>query len=197
MNNLSKVISLILAVVMLVSVAAPAMSATAADGYITIYVPGYGGTLYKDNVAAEENIIWPLNIDLGDTLLEVAEPLLKELAGGMITGDYESYGQELYDCIVPIFADIQLDKNGEASNGSGRAENMATKPIVTSSANYPNGCVKFVYDWRLSVEENAKILEDFIDRVCAEKHVSKVNLLGRCLGGNIVSAYLQYAKNTD
>ena len=196
-RKFSKILSLFLAVVMLMAVAAPLMSVSAADGYITIYVPGYGGGLYKNNVESEENRIWPPVVDIGDLLMDAAEPLLTKLANGMIIGDWEAYGQELYDRVTPIFAELQLDKNGEASDGSGRAEDMYTNYIDTYSDNYPDGCVTFYYDWRLSTEYNAKILEDYIDRVRREKNVEKVNLLGRCLGGNIVSAYLQNGKNTD
>lgn len=196
-RKLSKVLSLVLAAVMLMVVMAPAISAVSAEKYITIYVPGYGGALYKDKIEAAENEIWPISIDIGDKLLEVAEPLLSTLPGGMVSGNYSDYAKELYNAIVPIFEDIQLDKNGEASNGTGRSKDMLKDWYGINYANYPGGCITFIYDWRLSVETNAKILEQFIDRVCSEQGVQKVNLLGRCLGGNIVSAYLQNAENTN
>lgn len=192
---MKKLISVILTVVMLFALAAPAFTASAAENYVTIYIEGYGASLKDANGeyiwydGPKESMVTGLKDVLGD--------LLKDLAAGMVTGNYDEYCDRLYNAMAPAFADLILDKNGEASNGSGLGYDMLTKGYSVSKGMFSTGSITFKYDWRLSCEYNAAILEQFIDRVCREKGYTKVNLIGRCLGGNIIQAYLQNAKNLD
>lgn len=195
---MKKFVSVLLSVLMLMTIAVPGMNVLAAEKQVTVYIEGYGHSLYADNNnPTEENRIFPTESIL-EPLMGIFNDLTKDLVNGLVTGDYTEYCDRIYNAIAPAYADVKLDKNGEASDGSGFGDNMLTKRY--STPNYVDGNnikVTFEYDWRLSVEHNAAILEQFIDRVCREQGVKKVNLLGRCLGGNIVSAYLQNGKNLD
>lgn len=194
---MKKLISVLLSVLLLMAVAAPAINVSAAGETITVYVEGYGHSIYKNNMASSENQVFPTPSIL-EPLMAAFDDLTKDLVAGLVTGDYSEYCERMYNAIAPAYADVKLDKNGEASDGSGFGGNMITGRYSTENyVDSSNKKVRFEYDWRLSVEHNAAILEQFIDRVCREKGVSKVNLLGRCLGGNIVSAYLQNGKNLD
>ena len=195
---MKKIVSVLMSIIMVAMVMVPAMSVAAADdGYLTIYIEGYGHALYADNEnPSAENQIFPT----GDIFSPILDGFGKDsvnLAKAMVTGDYTEYGNGLYDTFSPMFSAIALDKNGEASDGSGFGDDMLTKEYTIDRSIYPDGKILFEYDWRLSVEYNAEILEKFIDRVCEEQGVSKVNLLGRCLGGNVISAYLQNGKNHE
>ena len=195
---MKKLLSVLLTVIMLFAVAAPALSASAAENYITVYVEGYGHKLYKNNIATEENRIYDIDADVGAIVSEVLKPCLEKLALGFLTQDYDAYCDELYNAMAPLYDQVRLDKNGEASDGSGWGGDMLTdRYSVRYDKGLSGGRITFQYDWRLSPEYNAQILEQFIDRVCRERKVEKVNLLGRCLGGNIVNAYLQNGKNLD
>lgn len=196
---MKKFISLILTVTMVFTLIAPVSGVLAAtDEYITIYVEGYGHKLYKNNVKKEANQIYELNVDIAKSITDVLKPCLEKLAAGIVTGDYDEYCDELYNAFAPHFSKIKLDENGEVTDGSGWGGNMLTSSYkVRYDQGFSGGKITFQYDWRLSVEHNAEILEQFIDRVCREKKVEKVNLLGRCLGGNIVNAYLQNGNNLD
>ncbi|MBR5827262.1 MAG: hypothetical protein IKY78_09295 [Clostridia bacterium] len=195
---MKKLLSLILTVVMLFAVAAPAFTASAADNCITIYVGGYGRTLYKNNRINPNEEIYDIDADIGAIVSEVLRPCLEKLALGFITQDYDAYCDELYNAMAPLYDEVRLDKNGEATDGSGWGGNMLTDYYrVDYSKGLTGGRIDFEYDWRLSPIHNAEILEQFINRVCREKGVQKVNLLGRCLGGNLVSAYLENAENLD
>lgn len=192
---MKKIISLILTVVMLFAMASPAVTANASGGEVTIYIEGYGNSL----VDAEGNYIWyngPTKSMLTG-LKDVLSDLLFDLAVGKFTGDYTTYCDRLYNAMAPAFADIILDKNGNAGNGSGIRRDMLNDPYSVSYEHFSTGSIRFEYDWRLSAEENGEILEKFINRVCLEKGFGKVNILGRCLGGNVISAYLQNGKNLD
>lgn len=195
---MKKIISVLLTVLLLMTMAVPVMNVGASGGnYITIYIEGYGHGLYSDNDnPSAENQIFPTESIL-EPLMAIFTDLTKDLMNGLVTGNYDEYCDRIYNAIAPAYADVKLDKNGEASDGSGWGGNMLTKAYSVNRSNYPDGKILFEYDWRLSVEHNAAILEQFIDRVCREQRVEKVNLLGRCLGGNIISAYLQNAKNLD
>lgn len=196
-STLKKVISLVLVLIMLFAVAAPAGAATTKNvSDVTIYVQGYGASLYANDGSA----IWdggPTS-DILPNLVAVLEDLLKELALGTLTGNYDEYCDLLYEAIAPAYSNVILDKNGEASNDKGINKNMLTAGYnIDYSSKLSTGTIEFCYDWRLSCVENAKILEQFIDKVCREKGYDKVNLLGRCLGGNVVQAYLENAENLD
>lgn len=195
---MKKIISFSLALVMLFAMAAPMMNAFAAEKLITIYVEGYGHNLYKNNVEAEENRIYDIDADIGAILSEVLKPCLEKLAMGLLTDDYDDYCDELYNAIAPLYEEVRLAPSGEALDGSGFGGNMLTdRYSVRYDKGLSGGRITFEYDWRLAPEYNAEILEQFIDRVCREKNTSKVNLIGRCLGGNIVNAYLENGKNLD
>lgn len=194
---MKKVLSLMLAVLLMFTVTVPAFTASAAENCLTVYVEGYGHRLYKNNINSEENRIYELNADVGGIVKEVIKPCLEKLAYGMVSDNFDAYCDELYNAMAPLYDQVRLDKNGEASDGSGWGGDMLTHRYGINYNGLTGGRITFQYDWRLSPEYNAQILEQFIDRVCRERKVEKVNLLGRCLGGNIVNAYLQNGKNLD
>lgn len=53
--------------------------------------------------------------------------------------------------------------------------------------------VVFNYDWRLDNEDNAKLLEEFIN----EREYDEIVLTSHSMGGNVVSLYLQKEENRD
>ena len=195
---MKKILSLVLTLVMLLAIGAPAFTVSAAASYITVYVEGYGHALYKNNIPSEENRIYPIDTDIGAKVSEVLKPCLEKLALGFVSDNYDEYCDELYNAVAPIYDQVRLDPDGEVSDGSGWGGDMLTNGyVIDYSTGLKGGRVTFKYDWRLSVEYNAEILEQFIDRVCREQGVAKVNLLGRCLGGNIVTAYLENGNNLN
>ena len=163
--------SLILAVIMLFAVAVPGVQALAAPNYVTIYIQGYGTPLYD----AEGNYIWyggPVE-SMMTGLKDVLDDLLIDLGIASITGNYDEYCDRLYNAMAPAFKDLILDKDGNARDGSGIDSNMLKDPYYVSYNRIKTGEIEFKYDWRLSCEENAAILEQFIDRVCREKNYTK------------------------
>lgn len=193
---MKKIISVILSVLMIFAVMAPAVSA--ADGkVVTVYLEGYGEGLYgKSGQQA-----FPVDLGLIDGLKEVLDQLLANLAWGELTGDYSRYSDDLYNLIAPAYADLKLDNNGESRTDDGTWYNgigadPATNYIYYNSR-FEGGYHRFNYDWRLSVEYNAELLDKYISNVLSNTGATKVNLVGRCLGGNIISAYLQNASEAS
>lgn len=189
---MKKIISILLSVLMIFAVMAPAVSA-AEEKEVTIYLEGYGSGLYgKSGEQA-----FPVELGLVEKLETMLGELLANLAIAELTGDYSAYSQGLYDLIAPGYADLMLDKNGESRKDDGTwYDGLGYDPLTNvnhSGGRFTDGYYRFNYDWRLSVEYNAELLEKFIGLVKAKTGASKVNLVGRCLGGNVISALLQNA----
>lgn len=197
-KTLKRLFCLTLSLVMMLSVSLPSFAATVeSTDDVLIYIKGYGPKIYTDNIPTEENVIFPVTADLGSIVSNSLKPILTELAQGVITKDYSKYCDEIYNAVAPIFEETLLDKNGEASNGSGFGGDALTDDFIVSDVNTPENSILFPYDWRLSPQYNAKILEKFIDRVCREKGVSQVDIMSRCLGSTVLNCYLEEGTNLN
>ncbi|MEE1320774.1 MAG: hypothetical protein UHM85_04465 [Acutalibacteraceae bacterium] len=190
---MKKIIAIILTVIMLMAVSVPGMSALAADKVVTVYLEGYGSHLYDETGKK----VFPTDYDIMGNLTAVLEDLLKDLGMGMISGNYDAYCDRLYNALAPAFAEMKLDNNGECTDENGNPYNARGLDPTTSynraNTSISGFCYRFDYDWRLSVEYNAALLEQYVLNVMNRENAQKVNLVGRCLGGNIVSAFLENA----
>lgn len=192
---MKKIISLILAMVMIFVVATPVFASADDNEYPIIYLSGFGSAIYSDNKPNPETQIYPLNMDIANVLKDNIGGILKELPGGFVTGNWDVYCDRIYDAFSPMFEDIKLDNNGEATNGSGNAIDVMTKSIPIKSSGYGLWDYQFNYDWRLSPMIVVDNLKNYIDRVKVVTGEEKVSLVGRCLGGNVICSYL--AKHND
>ena len=186
---MKKVLSLVLCLLMLVSVMVPAASA-ANHPYPVVYVEGYGDTLYSVDGNKNSEVIYPTGADVGGTVKEALMPCLKELANGFVTDNYDKYADALYNAAAPIWADMVLNKDGTANGTSGDEYVNGVPHYKTYTVNGYLSGYKFGYDWRLSPMDIADELKTYIDNVKSATGATKVALVGRCLGGNMVSAYL-------
>ena len=189
--KIKKLISFLLVTVMLLSLGVPAVSAAQTDTeYPIIYVTGTRSKLYADkNNPSESNRVWKIGVDIGATVKEALAPCLKELAMGIVRDDYDAYCDELVNAVVPLFEKVVLDKNGEASNGSGVEKESAVRSYPTKHSGYGLWDYNIVYDWRLSPMDICHQLKNHIDRVKSITGEEKVVLIGRCMGANMISAY--------
>ncbi len=186
---MKKLLALLLSIILVFSVMVPAFAATATDEHPTIYITG---AQTNELYSAEGEKIYPIpdEIDGMEVIKEALGPCLKKLALGFVTGDYEPYAQEFYNAFVPIYQDIALDKNGEASNGSHPQYTIYSSPVAKKTSNYGPWDYRFWYDWRISPMSVADELKEYIDMVIAATNEDKVNLTGRCYGANVIAAYV-------
>ena len=112
---MKKFLSVILAVIMLFTMAVPSFAASAAEKTVNIYVMGYGSALYDETGKQ----VFPVELGLVDKLKEVLDELLLNLASGMLFGDYDKYCDQLYELMGPGYDDVRLDKNGECTDENG------------------------------------------------------------------------------
>ncbi len=190
---MKKFISVLLSVLMIMSVVIPMAGATdVTTDTPVIFVRGASRNLYEsDDYISEETKIFPLDLDLGQVLKDALMPCLEQLALGMLTDDFDEYCDELYNTVAPLYEDVILDKNGEASDGSGDGLKVTDfhLPWQGQKSNFGLQSCDFGFDMRLSPLVIADDLKAYIDSVYARTG-KKVALIGRCFGGNIISAYL-------
>ena len=62
--------------------------------------------------------------------------------------------------------------------------------LEKKNENYSTYNYRFWYDWRLSPLVTGVELKNYIDRVLEATGEDKVNIVGRCLGANIIAAYV-------
>lgn len=203
---MKKLISLILAVVMLLGVSLYTV-ASAADSVNTpiIYIVGKQNTpVYLTDENGEwlldengkriqvDDVNKPLGMSREDYILSQVEPVLKELAPALTSGQYDAYIQSLIDAFKPVYENAVLDENGEDPNGRIDWDYSVQQP------SYGMGGFKyyyFKYDWRFSPYDTADELHRFVEYVCQKEGVNKVNIHARCYGTNVTAAYL--SKSSD
>ena len=192
---MKKLISVVLCILMVMSLAAPAFAVEAeVPEYPTIYVTG----AKTNNIYLGEEKVFPKNIDEMEMIKEALEPCIKKLAEGMVTGNYEGYAEEFSKALAPMFENATLDGNGEPSNGSAPEFLASEVNVSDKKSGYGIWDYRFWYDWRLSPVTIATQMRDYIDRVIKATKTDdnpKVQLVGRCLGANMIAAYLHYYKD--
>lgn len=179
---LKRVLSLMLAFIMIAAVLVPSFSAATVNDLPIIYVIGKNSPIYDKNgkkIHPSGGI---------DTLIEKnMDQLTKSFALSVASGNWSHYGDAIYNIVLQKFKDFPLDENGEISNGSYVRENDEPKK---KTSGFTLTDYYFYYDSRIDPFVNAKKLNSYIDKVLGATGKKKVQLVGRCLGGTIVSAYL-------
>ena len=184
-----KLISVSLAIIMVFAMTVPCFAAN--EEYPTIYVTG----AQTNDIYLGDEMVSDFDLDLEAVLDEYGKGLLTEFAIGMISDDYEKWAGDFHDIVVDIYGNSALDENGEASNGSHPEKHSSTVDVEKKSGNYGIWDYRFWYDWRLSPMVTGNELAAYIDRVIDATGKSKVNVVGRCYGANVIAAYV--AMNKD
>ena len=188
-RSIKKIVSVVLCLIMVMSVSSVAFAEELCPEYPSIYVTG----AKTNNIySAEGEKVFPKNIDEGEAIKSALMPCLEKLAEGLVTGDFEPYVDEFYNAMAPMFEGATLDKDGLPSNGSHPEYHSSTVDVSDKQGNYGVWDFRFWYDWRLSPVTIAEEMRDYIDRVIVATGKPKVQLIGRCLGANMIAAYLHY-----
>ena len=207
---MKKLIALGLAFLLMFAMATPCFAVFDPDYNVPIIcIRGDGDDIYD---ASGENIVWPISFgdDEGDKdqlIDSIIDVIFPHLVTGLLTGDYEGYYEAFYDAIVPLFDEGVLDCNGEPSNGSQldpkeQANNAYdlkyNKKYWYDPMGYDKSDYVFNYDWRLSPLETVKEFDEYVQGVMKITGAKQVNILGICLGGTIVTTYLDmYLKKLE
>ncbi len=178
------VLTMMLVVIMTFSAVVPAFAVKSAETDLPIvYVKGAGREIYSEDGA----MIMPFEIEPEDQIMNQSEPLLKAFASSIVAGDWSIYCDKLKGVVKKIYKEVTLDVNGEATDGSYIIPSPAPKK---KTSNFVLSDYIFNYDSRLDPWEVAESMDEYIDSVLEATGKDKVQLVGRCLGGNYVAAYL-------
>lgn len=202
-KSLKKIISLVLTVLLIASVVAPA--ALAADDAVELPVVVIGGRV--DTIYSKENgtttKVYPKLTDevqyAKDCAKELVQPFVKAYALDTDEG-WKEYCDLVYDMVAPIFDTIQLDENANPLNNTGTWFDYKTASIRKDTGSnyrvryYANNDYhydyQFYYDWRLDPMELAEQLDAYVDRVLQATGKSQVKMYVHCLGAVVFSAYI-------
>ena len=201
---MKKIISALLVIVMLFTCAMPAFASQTNEELPMITLFGDGTQIYMPDETAEngEKNVWgdlfaELDAEyIKNAVLNVLEPLLLH---GVTTGNWEPYCYAFYEEIAAIFDPLRLDGNGNPRYGTGLSKadkannvNACKKDYALSQGGqYKVNNYVFRYDWRLSPLEVVDELHTFIQTIMNTTGKKQVNLIGNCLGGSYILAYLE------
>ena len=204
---MKKIIALILAVILSLSIMAPAASAVDANDTPIVILRGDGVPIVIRDENNKETEVWPMGTGdfdgkIGETAKNILIPFLTE---GLLFDKWDNYYKVCYEELSPIMEDVVLDNDGNPRDNSG-IDNSAISSNRTNcnndrryKAKYEATDYTFYYDWRLSPYsvpsgETLRIvdlLHVYIQNVSKANGNRQVTLAGNCLGGSYVLAYLK------
>lgn len=202
---MKKCISLLLAFALLLTLVLPAAAEEnpANEPTPIVYLRGNSEHLYDAD--GNEVIADVGDLKLGGTggpdsgkIVEAVVNILKPfLTEGLLFDRWDNYGQAIYDEISPLFATAILDENGDPRYGSGISpEIQAQSEQIAATEQIQNGRYGFYsygfrFDWRLDPYAHVDRLHTFIKTVLQATGKKQVSLASRCLGGSLMTAYLE------
>lgn len=155
----------------------------------TVYISGQGGKLYNVKNDRSSGLIYPLTIDKND-IFNKAMSLNVPYATALATGNWDSWCDRFVEICTDIFSPIALDKNGNPLGENGAAAHNIHHNYVCENGEYELNAYPYNYDWRLDYEDVIDALHEHIIEVCNRTKTDKINLLGRCIGEDVVLAYI-------
>lgn len=197
-KTFKKFVSIVLALVLICSLAAPVFAAEEAksEDLPIINIGGRSALIYKTNEKGGYDKIYP-RAEYEDEVSLFTE-WIKELAPELlfaygVDNDtvWQKYCDHVYELVAPMFETIQLDKDANAEEGTdGMNWDYRTAYVSSKKSNYGIEDYVFNYDWRVDPYLVADRLDVYIDRVLAATGKSKVKIFAHCLGAEAFSAYI-------
>ena len=201
-NKIRSILALLLAVILSLSIMAPAAYAVDANDTPIVILRGDGVPIVTRDENNTETEVWPIGAGdfdgkRGETAKNILIPFLTE---GLLFDKWDNYYKVCYEELSPIMKDVVLDNNGEPLNNSGIVNDYVnSNKSIYNRAAYGATDYTFYYDWRLSpydiptgeTKAIVDLLHDYILNVSKANGNRKATLAGNCLGGSYVLAYLQ------
>lgn len=196
---ISGFLAFLLAFTGLVSITASAISESPfspENNLPTVFIGGKGTTL----IDKDGNKIYPLNYST-DSIKQAVMNCLPILSKAIITDNYDEYCEALYAEVAKVYAGMPISPDGTVTDGSGtdfRWSDEFIKQRVKNNRLYNMYDYTFYYDWRTDPCDIADQLDAYITDIKRITGAPQVRVIGRCMGGNIVMAYLtEYGWKND
>ena len=204
-----KLLSVLLACTLIVSVAVPALAAAETDANPILIVAGFTEYVLQNTETGEN--AFPHNTDkIVNTVTAVAPSLLTLLASGRTQADYDAFCDAALPVIGDMFDDIACNPDGTVKHPEVQLkyqfpESVATygvetvgqadafdKQILYGAIDAVGADKVYVYglDWRLNPMDVADELNAWIQHIKEVQGCDKVSIAGISMGGAMVSAYL-------
>lgn len=188
---MKKTLSILLALVMVLTLAVPAFGAEKAGTTVpNVYLQGQGEHIY---LPSGEKIYDGGDLPEGFLTDAVKEcmPFFIDAVKNDDDASWAAYREKLLGMLLPVISGWTLDKNGEASDGSHIDMSWWNQQARKfGDGSYQFRSYNFYQDWRVDPFETAAQLNEYIQKVKAQTNQEKVNLVGRCEGANVILAYL-------
>lgn len=201
---MKKMISVMLVVIMLFSLSAPASAASYSyhGGDIpVVMIYGDGQPIYN----AEGKKVFHFREmfsmlsggeegDLGESMINILMPFLLE---GIVDDKWDNYYAALEKEVGELFTEARYNEDGENWNGSGlgqEALDIMNNQYMDKSAGrgfFSAYDYEFFYDWRQDPQVTADEFNTFIKNIKESTGAPKVSIIARCLGTSVVMAYLR------
>ncbi len=189
---MKKIISLLLAIVMVVACIPLTASAEAVKtNYPTIYFRGNSEKIYDE----DGNQVYDLDFDTS-LLPDMVKKIVPYLAIGFATDNFDKYYKVFGEEMAKVYDRCMLDENGDPKYGTGIHPSEKTNNYNRSHTNAESGggynfdFYLFANDWRLDPFEVVDELDEYINNVLEVTGKDKVNLMCKCLGGDHILTYL-------
>ncbi len=128
-----------------------------------------------------------------------ANILLPFILEGIATNKWDNYYAAVEKEIGELFEPVRLDGNGNVPEGSdcgigkeakADRERKMSHDYADSNGKYGEYTYHYKYDWRLDPIELADDLHEYIEGVKSATNRSRVSIVCKCLGTNVVLAYI-------
>ncbi len=201
--KMKKFISIVLATVFMLGICTPAFAAKNCKCGHTpvIYIPGFGAPIYNELDSDEPVSVFPPS---GDAIAAAVPDLLVAVMGGLLTGNDKIFGTYAMKGAEKMLGAAACNPDGTAIANSGVEfdgieEDFHDVAHTLPTADLDDKYFYFLYDWRLSPLDNAKLLRNFVNEVKKETGHSKISFVCHSQGNTILTSYfaLYGSKNID
>lgn len=207
-KSLKKAVALLLTMLMVLPLALPAAAINKptkewCDDPV-IYIAGDSGDIYYendtktfriDNLFSSGDGESDLAKKITEAAVNISIPFILE---GLTSDKWDNYYAAVEKEISELFSAIRLDGNGNvpesSDSGIGKKAEAENAYSMThdraTDGKYHERSYYFYYDWRLDPIEIADQLNEYIEGVCKSTSRNKVSITCKCLGTNVVLAYI-------
>ncbi len=201
--KMKRFVSIILTVVIMLGICTPAFAAKNCKCGHTpvIYIPGFGEPIYNDLDKDEPVSVFP---PAGNAIAAAVPDLLVAVTGGLLMGNEKIFGTFAIKGAQKMLGAAACNPDGSAPANSGVEfdgieEDLHKIAHTLPTEDLDDRYFTFLYDWRLSPLDNAKLLRNFVNEVKATTGHSKISFTCHSQGNTILTSYLALygSKNID
>ena len=200
---MKRIISIILAAGLILGLGTPAFAAKNCNCGHTpvIYIPGFGEPIYNELDSEDPISVFPPS----DYAIAKSVPdLLVAVMGGLLTGNDRIFGKYAIKGAEKMLGAAACNPDGTAIKNSGVEFEGVEKDFhkiahTLSDEDIDDKYFTFLYDWRLSPVDNAKLLKNFVNEVKATTGHKKISFVCYSQGNTVLMSYLALysGKNID